>query len=152
MTWTLEHDTLLCRDILVEEPYQFKMGTRERGHSWDLNKIGQPHFMVDQRAVRDHFLKLERSFKRKMAEEELASGISPTEPTELEQAIQDIIERGTEAHAVMLRVGGQLLKRRRKLLNLLESDPWKDWQRQERGRVRKEERKEKRLFGTRTQR
>ncbi|XP_065063939.1 calponin homology domain-containing protein DDB_G0272472-like [Rhopilema esculentum] len=113
MTWTLEHDTLLCREILVEEPYLFKMGTRERGHSWDnvannLNRIGQPHFMVDQRAVRDRFLKLERSFKRKMAEEERASGISPPEPTELEQAVQDIIERGTEAQAVMLRVGGKV--------------------------------------------
>eukprot|EP00795_Rhopilema_esculentum_P008078 gene8078-biopygen9216 len=64
--------------------------------------------MVDQRAVRDRFLKLERSFKRKMAEEERASGISPPEPTELEQAIQDIIERGTEAQAVMLRVGGKV--------------------------------------------
>ena len=74
MTWTLEHDTLVCREILVEEPYKFKVVNQERGHSWDkvainLNKIGQPHFMVDQRAVRDRFLKLERSFKVKMAEE-----------------------------------------------------------------------------------
>ena len=101
MVWTSEHDELLCREILVEEPYHFKLGTQERGQCWDkiassLNRLGSPRFWVDQRAVRDRFLQLERAFKRKMAEEERASGISPPEPTELDMAIRDIIERREE--------------------------------------------------------
>ena len=65
MMWTSEHDTLLCKEILVEEPFRFKLGTRESRNCWDevannLNKVGNPRFWVDQRAVRDRFLKLER--------------------------------------------------------------------------------------------
>ena len=106
MTWTPAHDVLLCREILVEEPFKFKHGSRERGQHWDkiatsLNQMGKPRFLVDQRSVRDRFLKLERNFKGKMAEEERASGIEPPEPTELDQAIQDIIERSEEAQDEM---------------------------------------------------
>ena len=95
----MEHDTLLCREILVEEPYRFKLGTQECGNSWDkvannFNKVGNPSFWVDQRVVRDRFLKLKRGFERNMVEEERASGISPPEPTEVEIAIREIIERG----------------------------------------------------------
>ena len=108
MMWTSEHDTLLCREILVEEPFRFKLGTRERGNCWEkgannLNKVGNPRFWVDQRAVRDRVLKLERGFKRKIVEEERASGISPPEPTEVETAIREIIERGEEAQNAVAR-------------------------------------------------
>ena len=107
MMWTSNHDTLLCRDILIEEPFKFKLGTRERGQRWDkiasnLNRIGNPHFWVDQRAVRDRFLKLERGLKRRMAEEERASGISPPEPTGLDTVIRDIFERGKKYRVTLL--------------------------------------------------
>ena len=97
MIWTNQHDILLCREILVEEPYKFKHGSRERGQCWDrianaLSRIEKPRFMVDQRSVRDHFMKLEKNHKRKMAAEERASGIDP-EHTELDEALQDIVER-----------------------------------------------------------
>ena len=67
--WTSNHDTLLCREILIEEPFKFRLGTMERGQCWDkiasnLNRIGNPRFWVDQRAVRDRFLKLERGLTR----------------------------------------------------------------------------------------
>ena len=44
MIWTKDHDVLLCREILAEEPYQYKHGSRERGKSWDkiadaLNRV-----------------------------------------------------------------------------------------------------------------
>jgi len=42
-------------------------------------------------------------YKRKMIEEERASGISPPEPTEVETAIREIIERGEEAKHVVAR-------------------------------------------------
>ena len=95
--WTNQHDILLCREILVEEPYGFKHGSHERGQCWDrianaLSKIEKPRFMVDQRSVRDHFMKLEKNHKCKMAAEERASGIDP-EHTELNEALQDIVER-----------------------------------------------------------
>ena len=101
MNWTYEHDVMLCREILVIEPPNFKYGSRERGQAWEkiaqnLNQRSAPKFNVDQRAVRDHFLKLERMFKRKVAEEERASGIS-TESTELDMAMEEIVEKSREA-------------------------------------------------------
>ena len=102
MTWTEEHDTLLCREILVEEPFSYRHGSRERGKCWDriaesLNKIELPKFSVDQRAVRDRYVKLERAFKRKTREELRASGIAPDEPTELDQALEEINARSENA-------------------------------------------------------
>jgi len=101
MNWTFEHDVMLCREILVIEPFSFRYGSRERGQAWEkiahnLNQSIHPKFNVDQRAVRDHFLKLERVFKRKIAEEERASGISP-ESTELDMAMEEIVEKSKEA-------------------------------------------------------
>ena len=54
----MEHIVILCREILIEEPYQFKHGSRERGRCWDkiansLNAMERPKFAVDQRGVRD---------------------------------------------------------------------------------------------------
>ena len=49
-----------------------------------LNSSERPRFMVDQRAVRDRFCRLQKDFKRKRAHEERASGTCPDEPDELE--------------------------------------------------------------------
>ncbi|XP_065067562.1 DNA ligase 1-like [Rhopilema esculentum] len=97
MNWTDEHNNMLCREVLVVEPYKFKIGSRERGACWEkvannLNGIEHPLFIVDKRAVRDHVLKLIRDFKRKMAAEEKASGITK-EMSELDEAIESIIGR-----------------------------------------------------------
>ena len=66
---------MLCKEMLVIEPYKFKSGSQERGACWEkvatnLNCIEHPLFIVDKRAVRDHMLKLIRDFKRKMAADE----------------------------------------------------------------------------------
>ena len=47
---------LLCREILVAEPYRYKVGTRERGQAWDevasaLNLVESLHFVDDKRDV-----------------------------------------------------------------------------------------------------
>ena len=82
MNWTDElHNNMLCREVLVVEPYKFKSGSRERGACWEkvannLNGIEHPLFIVDKRAVQDHMPKLIKDFKRKMAAEERASGIT----------------------------------------------------------------------------
>ncbi len=67
---------------MVEGPFKYKVGSRDRGKCWDkvanlLNAIEKPHFTVYQRAVRDRFVKLEKGFKRKVAEENRASGVVP---------------------------------------------------------------------------
>ena len=65
-------------------------------YCYELEWKWDPKFNVDQRAVRDHFLKLERCFKRKLAEDEKASGIS-LENTELGDALEEIIEKSKAA-------------------------------------------------------
>ena len=97
MTWSVDHDVLLCREILVEEPFRFKAGTREKGQVWDkiansLNNCKELRFLVNQRGVRERFALLEKNFRRKMAAEERQSGTNP-ELTELDQALENIIER-----------------------------------------------------------
>lgn len=114
MTWSDQHDILLCREVLVEEPYRFKSGTRERGQSWDkvanaLNAQENIRFSVDQRAVRDRLQKITKVFKRRMAAEERASGINP-EKTELDEALESVIERSEGAQEEILR--GDSEKRR----------------------------------------
>ncbi len=88
--------------------------TRERGHCWDtiadhLNQMSKEFFLVDQRSVRDRFTKLEKNHKRKMSEEEKASGISP-EFTELDQALEDIIDRAQKAQHNLLKEGERIEK------------------------------------------
>ena len=107
MVWSTNHDVLLCREILITEPYRYKAGTRERGQAWDkvaqaLNSIEGVRFVVDQRAVRERYAKLERNYKRKMAAEERASGVNP-ELTELDEAVASIIERKEGAEEELAR-------------------------------------------------
>ena len=102
MALTYEHDIILCRETLVEGPFRYKAGTREKGQVWvkianNLNKnCTGPRFSVNQRGVRDRFAVIERTYKRKMAAEERESGTNP-EPTELHQAVESIIERSEGA-------------------------------------------------------
>ena len=108
MAWTYDHDILLCREILVVEPYRLKAGTRDRGQAWEkiannLNSNSTDcRFVVNQRGVRDRYTILEKAFKRKMASEERASGIA-AEVTELDQAIESIIGRSEGAQAEIAR-------------------------------------------------
>ena len=98
MVWTDAHDEYLLREILTVEPYKFKYGSPKRGESWSqiaeiLNDVQDPVFRVNQRAVRDRYGTLEKVFKKKMADEEKASGISPPDLTDFEIALQEIIEK-----------------------------------------------------------
>ena len=107
--WSKGHDIALCREVLVIQPFQIKHGTRDRGHCWDniskhLNSLERPQFMVDQRAVRDRFCKVQKDFKRKRAHEETASGICPDEPDELDQALEEITEM-EESQQEQLKIG-----------------------------------------------
>ena len=101
MKWTNGHDVLLLREILAVEPYTFKPKIKERGNAWTLiantlNTLKDPMFNVNQRSVRDRYKVLETRFNEKEREEAKASGISPEE-SEIDQAMQEIIEKMNEA-------------------------------------------------------
>ena len=95
MEWKEEHDVLLCREILVSQPFKFKERTVERGKIWDeignrLNNCQTSKFRVNKRSVRERFKLIKEKFKRKIQEEEKASGIDVEPASELEQALEDI--------------------------------------------------------------
>ena len=80
MKWTTTHDVMLCREILVCEPYKFK-GSRERGQCWDMiaenfNQFKDPTFYVKKRSFRERYYLIEAEFKKKDKKEQAAYGIS----------------------------------------------------------------------------
>ena len=97
MFWTEEHDIMLCREILAVNPFTgTKKGTVQRGAKWseivdNLMNIENPKFKVDQRAVRDRYTLLSQKLRRKLREEEQASGID-ADMTEVEDALEYIID------------------------------------------------------------
>ena len=97
MVWNASHNDIFVREMYLAEPWQHKKGSRERGSAWDqisesLNNHENPRFNVNQKAVRDHYNYLEREYKKKVREEERASGTSP-QNSDLDDAVGDIIER-----------------------------------------------------------
>ena len=95
MEWKEEHDVFLCREILVSQPFKFKERTIERGKIWDeianrLNNCQTLKFRVNKRSVRERFKLIKEKFKRKIQDEEKASGIDVEPASELEQALEDI--------------------------------------------------------------
>ena len=94
--WTKEHDNLLCREVLSVNPFSAKKNSNERGKLWEeistnLNTTSGVRFFVTKRSVRDHLNILIKRYRKKMNAEERSTGVSP-EPTELDQALADIIE------------------------------------------------------------
>lgn len=103
MKWSRNHDTIFVREILLQTPWMFRKSSPERGEVWakisiSLNAVESPQFHVSQRAVRDRYLLLEKKHKKKVSEEEKASGISPEE-SEVDKAMADIITQFDEADA-----------------------------------------------------
>ena len=81
MDWTNEHDILLCREVIVNDPYEFKTGSHERGQCLHkiadiLNAIQNPWFKVDQRSIRDRLKKLLKAFITKENAEEREHQVS----------------------------------------------------------------------------
>ena len=99
MVWNDLKDELLCREILLMEPYKFKSRSRERGNIWKeisehLNSasVDDMFFRVDHRAVRDRFNLLIAHHDQKIKDQQKASGINPIE-TELDIEIETIMDR-----------------------------------------------------------
>lgn len=89
---------MLCREVLVLEPWQFPKQSKERGDVWGevalrLNGASSPKFKVSKRSVRDRLTLLVSKYKEKMRKEEQGSGIECEDETELEMALSEIIEK-----------------------------------------------------------
>ena len=102
MVWNQEKDEMLCKEVLLFEPYKFRPRprTKERGNAWkciaeNLNDIRTKNFKVDARAVRERFSVIKAHYEAKTREELAASGILP-ELTPADQAIEDILEQMKE--------------------------------------------------------
>ena len=96
MFWTYDHEAILCREVVNVNPYTTKKGSTQRSSMWEkiadtLNKCSVPKFRVDKRSVRDHVGILVYKHKKKLQAEEKATGITPDEPTELENLLDKII-------------------------------------------------------------
>ncbi|KAK2552518.1 hypothetical protein P5673_026359 [Acropora cervicornis] len=104
MIWNEEKDELLCREIFAVDVFSgTKRNTVARGAKWEkvaenLNKQQDVFFKVDKRAVRDRYSNLSRELRKKIKNEEKASGIE-TEMTNLENALEDLIEREDAAES-----------------------------------------------------
>ena len=99
MEWTEQKDMMLAREVLLCEPFQYRVGSKERGSVWSqivTNLNTHPRFTVSQRAVRDRYGILEEKAKQRNSEIENGTGIS-SENSELDLAIQEIIEKWEEA-------------------------------------------------------
>ena len=96
MYWTEEHDRLMCREILAVDPFTgTKKGTVQRGAKWkiiadNLSEIMEPKFKVDPRGVRDRYQLLAQKLRKKLKDEQKASGID-TEMSETENAIEELL-------------------------------------------------------------
>lgn len=95
--WKENHEVLLLREVLTYEPYQYRVGSKERGAAWtaiaaNLEELGMK---VNQRSVRERFGRMLTSFKQKEAAEKRASGVE-VEFTERDKALLDICERMSE--------------------------------------------------------
>ena len=97
MEWSDKHDLVLCREVLVMEPYQHPHRSKEKGDIWNqiavnLSGLDHPKFKVNKRSARYRLNLLIPKRKAKIRQDENDSGIT-CEDTELEQALGQIIDK-----------------------------------------------------------
>ena len=116
MFWTEEHDVILVREMLANSLFaNTKRGTVQRGRKWSeiaehLLSVETLRFKVDQRGVRERYSLLAKTYRKKIREEEGASGISTPKLSELDQALEDLIVREDEADRGIQETGAQKRK------------------------------------------
>ena len=79
--WAKPNDTLFCREILLHEPFKFKVRSVQRKKAWDmisdnLNAIEDLKFSVTARSVRDRYANLTSRKSTQLKDVERASGIA----------------------------------------------------------------------------
>lgn len=103
MVGTDRHNEVLLQEMYLCELWKHKRGSKQRGQVWErisesLNEHESPRFTVNRKSVRDHYVLLDKEQKKKIREEENASGIAP-EHTPFDNSMTDIIERFKERDA-----------------------------------------------------
>ena len=118
MFWTDRHDVILCREILIHSPFQYKKSSIQRGQVWNdiaerLVAVDEVRFKsdLDRRGVRDRYNLLANKLRRKLKDERKASGIE-TDMSEVEVALEDLIEREDESDKQHKENQDQNLKRK----------------------------------------
>ena len=101
MEWTDDHDHSLYQEILALETFKAKRRSIARGQIWDqiasnLNSLEIRRFRVTKRSVRERYTLLIEKLKKKLKEEEKASGIE-TGMSEVEKALEEILEKEADA-------------------------------------------------------
>ena len=99
MKWSEEYDLMLCREVLLMEPFKHPKQSRERGKIWgeiiqNLNRLSVPKFTVRTRSVRDRLKLFLRKYKEKVINKDQGSGVKCDEETELEMTLSQIIGLG----------------------------------------------------------
>ena len=103
MLWLEIHDEMLCREVILIQPYAYRASTRERGNAWSriseaLNTIEVPKFFVSQRSVRERFTLILTRFRAKNVAEQKASGIDVDPLTPTETLLEEIDTKIVEFH------------------------------------------------------
>ena len=118
MFWTDRHEAILCREILTHNPFQYKKISIQRGQVWNdiaeqLVAVDEVRFKsdLDRRGVRDRFNLLSNKLRRKLKDGRKASGIE-TDMSEVEVALEDLIEREDESDKQHKENQDQNLKRK----------------------------------------
>ncbi|KAK2562547.1 hypothetical protein P5673_014226 [Acropora cervicornis] len=101
MEWTEDHDHSLCQEILALEPFKAKKESIARGQIWDqiasnLNSLEIPRFKVTKHSVRERYTLLIEKLKKKLKEEEKASGIE-TDMNDVEKTLEEILDKEADA-------------------------------------------------------
>ena len=99
MDWTNGHDVVLCREVLVVDPFQAKKKTIQRAKLWqtvanNLVVLDHPKFKstLSKRCVQDRCMLLCDKQKKRVRAELAATGISPPH-TELDDLLEEIIQK-----------------------------------------------------------
>ena len=72
-----QHDTALLKEVVLEQPHQYALGSKERGSSWEniSKSLAAEGMKVTKRSVRKRFTKLYGDFLEKEKKEKRESGV-----------------------------------------------------------------------------
>ena len=94
-TWSMNQDVLLCREILIERPYQHTKRSKESASDWtritDRLNAAFEDVSLTNKAIRDHFKHLLTKRKGQKNAEDRASGIA-VEEKEIDILLDEILD------------------------------------------------------------
>ena len=136
MCWTKDHNILLVREVLAVNPFTEPKGSRERAKLWEkvaisLNAITAPRFSVTVRSVRDRVnLVLVKKYKKRIAEEEKASGIEVEPESKFYRGMELICQRAEASdrdHQDLAQEKKEKIRKKKRPLKKFVLRPWRQW-------------------------